>query len=381
MLHYITASIWYSILKTEIIAPEYLLEIATILLLLLLLLPVGAYLWVGWRERRSEILAELSQDSAIESYFTQFHPKFWSECKAKHEDSPRKQFLNYYSHQFGRRYFVMPLLLLSAIAGLSLTWGALSVGDWLFRGGLKSGDLPWLAVAAIMGAYMYSSYDLIDRWNSDDLSPTDLLWPSFRFVIAVPSAYAISSLFTASIAPAVAFLLGAFPTTVLMKIVRRLAAKHLDVQLPESDQSELRKLQGIDVRNAERLASEGITTILQLAYIDPVKIAIRTNLSFSAVVDFASQALLWIYLTDDLPKVAKVGLRGAWETLALYKNLRGFGIDKETDKEHAEALLKRAAARLNYESDEMENIWKLIWLDPCASAIQILRPSPLTADT
>ena len=121
MLHYITASIWYSILKTEIIAPEYLLEIATILLLLLLLLPVGAYLWVGWRERRSEILAELSQDSAIESYFTQFHPKFWSECKAKHEDSPRKQFLNYYSHQFGRRYFVMPLLLLSAIAGLSLT--------------------------------------------------------------------------------------------------------------------------------------------------------------------------------------------------------------------------------------------------------------------
>jgi len=227
-----------------------------------------------------------------------------------------------------------------------------------------------------MGAYMYSAYDLIDRRNSGDLSPTHLLWPSFRFVIAVPSAYAISSLFTASIAPAVAFLLGAFPTTVLMKIVRRLAAKNLNVDLPESGQSELQKLQGIDVRNAERLASEGITTILQLAYIDPVKIAIRTNISFSAVVDFASQALLWIYLTDGLPNVAKVGLRGAWEALTLFDNLRG---PKQDEKRVAEALLEKTAKRLGYDKEEMENIWALIKSDPCASALQIASPS--SADT
>ena len=357
------------------VAPEYLLGIAAIFLLLLLLLPVGVYLWVGWRERRSEILNTLSEVGAIESYFTHFHPSFPSESKKK---TLEDKFLDYYSRQFGRHHFVMPLLLLSAIAGLSLTWGALSVGDWLFRGGLKPGDLPWLAVAAIMGAYMYSAYDLIDRWNSGDLGPTDLLWPSFRFVIAVPTAYAISSLFTASVAPAVAFLLGAFPTNVLMKIIRRLAAKNLDVDLPESGQSELLKLQGIDVRNAERLASEGITTILQLAYIDPVKIAIRTNLSFSAVIDFASQALLWIYLTDDLPKVAKVGLRGAWEALALYENLRG---SRPDEKRVAEALLDKAAKRLEYEKEEMENIWGLIKLDPCAAALQIMRPSQSQADT
>jgi hypothetical protein len=363
-------------MKTELIAPEYLLGIATILLLLLLLLPVGAYLCVGWRERRSEILNELIELGAIESYFIHFHSSFRS--KSKKKETLEDKFQDYYSHQFGRGYFVIPLLFLSAISGLSLAWAALSVGDWLFRGGLQPGDLPWLAVAAIMGAYMYSAYDLIDRWNSGDLSPTDLLWPSFRFVIAVPSAYPISSLFTASIAPAVAFLLGAFPTAVLMKIVRRLAAKNLNIDLPESGESELQKLQGIDVRNAARLASEGITTILQLAYIDPVKIAIRTNISFSAVVDFASQALLWIYLRDGLPNVAKIGLRGAWEALALFENLRG---SRRDEKRFAQTLLEKAANRLGYAKEEMENIWELIKLDPCAAALQLTRPSRSSAET
>ena len=63
-------------MKTGLIAPGYLLGMATILLLLLLLLPVAAYLWVGWRERRSEILNTLSELGAIESYVTHFHPIF-----------------------------------------------------------------------------------------------------------------------------------------------------------------------------------------------------------------------------------------------------------------------------------------------------------------
>jgi hypothetical protein len=90
------------------------------------------------------------------------------------------------------------------------------------------------------------------------------------------------------------------------------------------------------------------------------------------VVDFVSQALLWIYLGDGLPKVAKVGLRGAWEALALFENLRG---SRSDEKRVAEALLEKTAKRLKYDKEEMENIWELIKLDPCASALQIVSPS------
>src|SRR5439155_25722660 len=96
------------------------------------------------------------------------------------------------------------------------------------------------------------------------------------------------------------------------------------------------------------------------------------NLSFSAVVDFASQALLWTYLRNDLPKVAKVGLRGAWEAVVLLENLRG---SKSNEKRVAKALLEKTAKRLHYDEEEMENIWELIELDPCASALRIVRPS------
>jgi hypothetical protein len=168
---------------------------------------------------------------------------------------------------------------------------------------------------------------------------------------------------TQSLALAIAFLLGAFPTTAIQKIARRFVAKKVDLgDIPESPQSELQKIQGIDLINAEKLSSEGISTVLQLAYADPVKLAIRTNISFSVVVDYMSQALLWIYLTDDLPKVAKIGLRGAYEARTSWMDLEK--PQSEAEGKLAKDLLLKAAARVGFDTIEMENIWQMVGLDP-----------------
>ena len=340
--------------------PNVAVWIAALLMLLLLISPMFAYLCFGWCERKAEIISGLKAD-AIDLYFQQFYPSL-----VRPKDQTREAaFDQYYTRQFGRRHFIIPVLLLIAVAATAVFWSTFSVIDWLGSQPTAKGHLPELAVAALLGAYMYSTSDLISRWRSSDLSPTDLWWQSFRFAIATPTAYAISSAFNESIAPAVAFLLGAFPTTTILKVARRIAAKHVDLgDTPENPTNDLHKLQGINVTNAERLGDEGISTILQLAYADPVKLAIRTNIAFAVVVDYMSQALLWIYLTDDLPKVAKIGLRGAYEMRVSWLDLKE--PKKPEDETSAQAVLEKSAARLGMHVDEMHNIWQMVALDPYA---------------
>src|SRR5438132_986517 len=97
----------------------------------------------------------------------------------------------------------------------------------------------------------------------------------------------------------------------------------------EKDESELEKLQGIDTRTAERFADEGITTIVQFAYADPVELTMRcASFTFSFVVDCSSQALAWIYFGDNLAKLRDCSLRGAQEIANLIEELDN-GSDEE----------------------------------------------------
>lgn len=326
------------------------------LLFLLLLLPTAAYLYGGLEERRREILAGLSEE-AIKLYLKQFQPR-----NSEHSKEVERVFNDYYARQFGRRHFVIPMILLAGIAGSLLFWSALSVTDWLYTTPLGPGHLPGLAVVAIGGAYMYCVYDLIGRWAFSDLSPSDLLGLSFRLVIAVPMAYAIASAFTPSIALTIAFLLGVFPTKTLLKIVRRSAAKKLDAgDLPESGESELQKLNGIDLKIAECLAAEGITTVLQLAYFDPVKLAIRTNLGFSYIVDCVSQALLYIYTGDRFQDFVKASLRGSYEVCDLNRALTS---DTSNQSDEAKMRFEAIAKQLQYSPDVLRNLFTQVGGDP-----------------
>jgi hypothetical protein len=72
-------------------------------------------------------------------------------------------------------------------------------------------------------------------------------------------------------------------------------------------------LQGGNKAIADRLAQEDVLTIPQLAHSDPVRLAMRTNLSFNFIADSMSQVLAWIYLENDLDKLRPLGMRGAVE--------------------------------------------------------------------
>jgi hypothetical protein len=86
-----------------------------------------------------------------------------------------------------------------------------------------------------------------------------------RFLVAIPFGYAFSAFLDVHFGIPIAFLLGTFPSGVLMKAGQRLAVQRLglgeDSTSPQLN--ELESLQCVSRSNAERFMSEGINTIAQ----------------------------------------------------------------------------------------------------------------------
>jgi predicted flap endonuclease-1-like 5' DNA nuclease len=133
-------------------------------------------------------------------------------------------------------------------------------------------------------------------------------------------------------------------------------------ELGEEGVSELERLQGVNTSNAEAFADEGVTTILQLAYSDPIDLTIRTSLGFSYVVDCVSQALAWIYFEDELKTLRKHSLRGAQEIASFISEL-----DDSKDRKaqaRAKAALQQIAQELQKQPESLERTFREIAEDP-----------------
>jgi hypothetical protein len=153
--------------------------------------------------------------------------------------------------------------------------------------------------------------------------------------------YGIAAIFKEQAGIPIAILLGAFPTQTLMTMSRRILQSRLkQTDLVDESGRELEELQGIGRVHAERLKAEGMLTIEQLAFSDPIDLTIRTNFSFSYIVDCCSQALAWLYFRSDLDKMGKYGLRGAQEIASLVYELDGGEQSGDPSEEEAK---KKAA--------------------------------------
>jgi hypothetical protein len=243
-------------------------------------------------------------------------------------------------------------------------WVIASVLVWTHLHDETPGILDSTAAAALSGAYVWVVADILSRWRFRDLSPADLWWFAWRLLMAVPLALAIGRLFAADLAVPIAFLLGSFPTRSISTIARRFARRTLNLgaDTDQDAESQLQALQGIDTRIAERFADEGITTIVQLAYADPVELTMRcASFSFSFVVDMISQALAWIYLADNLAKLRISSLRGGQEIASLIAELDGEDNDAKTV---ARATLDAAAGAVGVPVASFERTLREIADDP-----------------
>jgi hypothetical protein len=228
-------------------------------------------------------------------------------------------------------------------------------------------------MAGFAGGYLYVIRLLNSRWQERTLSPSDLFDCSVRLLISVPVALAFSALlsgpFSKSALYALCFMLGAFPTDTLITFMRRTAASKFNLEDSFDEAATgLSNLQDIRRNQAEIFSKEGVGTILQLAYSDPVDLTIRTGFSFNYVIDCCSQALAWVRFEDTMSKMRKYGLRGAQEIVTfVYELNRGTEQSEEVmdeEQKRAESTLGVLATELKLDKTALNRALEEIAFDP-----------------
>ncbi len=350
------------------------------LMTIVVAMPIAAlarYLGVGWFLKRSDIVDGLSATS-IRMYFRMFDKPI-AAGMADDDGDALRTFSRMYAQGYGRRYFIVPsfLLFMTVLLGASLVTAIVLARLRLFgfdkelaalvpAGGGKGADAVAVAVSGLAGAYLWVVNDFISRARRLDFAPADVHWATLRLIIAVPMAYAFTAL--GGVGQFVAFALGAFPLTTLVSMMQRIASKALgQAQTPEESSDEVVKLQGINRAISERLANEDVTTIVQIAYCDPVRLAMRSNLTFNCVIDFMNQALAWLYFEDRLRGVLQpLGLRGAIEIRCLVDELDSPGETpaQQASHQYATGALGDVARALGQGSDTLQGVLRQIALDP-----------------
>ena len=319
----------------------------------LVLLPLILYLYKPWVARRNMLFGYFSTNS-LKLYYEQFYP-----AKTLTRSTVEKQFREDFNRLYGRRHYVLPIVLL-IILTVSVSYaGARTLQVWQNVAPGKFA-LPWVVASALAGGYAWVIFDLIGRQRRNDFSVGDVYGWVFRILIAAPFGWVFAQLVKPDVGVPLAFLLGAFPTGTLFTFARRLAAERLKVSDdPSSGALELEKLQSITKTNAERFSREGITSVVQLAYADPVDLTIRTNFDFNYVVDCTSQALLWIYFEDKTRLLAEYSLRGAQE-VSCFVDL----LEKRISSPQATKTLSAVAAALKVDPDALRSTLQQVAGDP-----------------
>ncbi|MGY4511171.1 hypothetical protein [Bradyrhizobium sp. USDA 3650] len=314
-----------------------------ILLTALLLQPLNHFVVHEWRRKQEEVNNSLDTQ-AKRTYLA----VFWNRAPEAATVDPvietksdvDAEFDELYQRWYGRRRFIAPIIILVVIAALQNFYLGVKLVALVWDGEELGG-----ATAAIAGAYTFVTWDLFSRVQQRNLARADILRNALRLAVAVPVGYAFGSLLQKGLVPFIAFAMGVFPISTIGTILRRLANDKLGLGLgADTAPDQVTALSGVDRSIADRIEDADITTIPQLAWCDPIQLSVRANLGFDFVVDIVSQALAWVYLTDKLPALRPLGLRGAFEMKVLADDLASnvAGI-----KAKAEAVLPLAATAAN----------------------------------
>jgi hypothetical protein len=338
----------------------WLIDSACVIAWLMVMAPAIVFLRRAWTTRRDSLF-NLMTDGTLELYYNRFYPS----RKIDPKDRVRV-FRSDFGRAYGIRWYVLPLVMLFFLSGWGL-WGAAgTIKVWVK---VASADATYaiddVALGAFLGGLTWVISDSLGRFRSRDFTSHDVYNAVFRLLIAVPLGYSLGSFLDAKFKVAMAFLLGVFPTTTLFTIARRLGSKQLGLAsdgVEGGGDSELEKLQSVAKSTAERFRDEGVSSIVALAWTDPIDLTIRTNFEFSFVVDCISQALFWIYVRDDIQQLYVLSLRGAQEVATFMDSI-------DSGDAGAKKTLGDAAARLKVSEEALLQTFAQVRDDPSTKFI------------
>jgi hypothetical protein len=199
---------------------------------------------------------------------------------------------------------------------------------------------------AFLGAYFFTLFALLRGYVRRDLRPKSYSDISVRIVTVVILAWVLELLFVddSSRLLVFAFVVGIVPQALLNRLrelsqswvswLRRTfsdrgstsAGANGSQRKPDdavaaalADPLPLTDLQGIDLYDRTRLASEGVTNIEALAHHDLIELMLLTRIPVPRLVDWTDQAILHLYVDqEDRAALRRYGIRTASDLVHAY---------------------------------------------------------------
>jgi hypothetical protein len=260
-----------------------------------------------------------------------------------------------------------------AVITLGVAIGMVRVGVpiW-FPGatGVLAKSAPATLCLGFAGAYVLSLYDTLRRCRTADLSAYSLHFTWVHMVLASILAPLVCQAFQPAVGAPIAFGLGLFPIKDTVDFVRQSTKKRLEISITQETVKgpSLSLVQGLNKEVIDRLEEEGISSTVELAYYDPIKLFFKTNFQWAWVIDIVDQAILVNYVGDKIDALRAVGIRGAIEMTVLGEPTTvGSAAEQRVDQVVAIAAQRLGGTEAEarnlgdnlYEDGQVDLIWQL----------------------
>jgi hypothetical protein len=331
-----------------------------------------AYLQRFWSTRLLEALRDYKDagvdfnERASQMLVDKGGEKDWTILKDAARPYTENVFRRIYLDQYGLGAFIAPFLFILIITYINSLLVTLEISCTASAEAcfLHIGNAPApVVISALSGAYMFTVADSVTAIRRRSLNVSDMYWYGLRQFLAIPiaevfagaagtsaagtGAAAVSAL--AASAPAavtgaaavavgasagvtgasaaaagtalaaagvataasLSFAVALLPIDVLLKVIRRFALTKLSITLVDEQGDQLLKLSGMTSPLVVGFLSEGVYSIEQVAYMDPIVLAIRTGLPFGLILRFGAQAIVRRHFGDSADKLADIGFSDA----------------------------------------------------------------------
>lgn len=174
---------------------------------------------------------------------------------------------------------------------------------------------------AFLGAYMWGFQYIFRRYALNDLLPGVYYDLSIRMILAASIALVVYNAYsalagsddnsggiTATIWPALAFLIGIFPQRGLRYLTDRIPMLAPDTD-PSVRDMPLEMIEGIETHDVLRLEELGIDSCYDLAQADFVPLLLKTPYSARQLIDWILQAKLCVYFGPSVKDLRQQGVR------------------------------------------------------------------------
>ena len=182
--------------------------------------------------------------------------------------------------------------------------------------------LPGTIIMALIGGYIWCVFQIIARGRSWELSPDDLYGIDLGLLAAIPVGIAFS-LVTADVyglRSFMAFSASAFPLRDVQRLFRQFAMrkalepsdKSPSATISVSRPAELHlgtAIEGLSDETLARLSELGVSTVLDMAYCDPIKVMVQSGFALPVIIDWVDQSLWALYAGELKSKINKLGIR------------------------------------------------------------------------